>query len=125
MEPELVRPDANHAPAVQEHYPQDDNVKHVFRAELESLLNSPKAEDAHELCGDANDEQVRQLEGVVADNGVLKGCDYRYSRVQSIRENEESCRRLSWNFRRPGSESMFYLCITARHLIRRHDLPMR
>lgn len=125
MKPELVRPNANHAPSVQEHDPQDDNVKHNFRAELESLLNSPEAEDAHELSGDANDEQIRQLEGVVADNAVLQGRDYRYSRVQSIGENEESCRWFSWKFRRPGSGSMLYLCITAPHLIRRHDLPMR
>jgi hypothetical protein len=45
MESELVRPDTDHAPAIEQHDAQHDNVEHDFGAELEALLHGPKSPD--------------------------------------------------------------------------------
>ena len=47
---EALRPDADHTPTVQHNYSDNNGIEHCLRAQLESLLYPPKAEDSNSLC---------------------------------------------------------------------------
>jgi hypothetical protein len=58
VEAEFLCPDANHAPTVEEDDAYHNGIKHCFCGEVKALLDCPKGEDADELGGDADDEEV-------------------------------------------------------------------
>lgn len=88
MESEFLCPDTNHTPCVKYNDADHDGVEHCFGGKLEVLLDGPESEDADELGGDADNEEIGQGEGVVRDDGILEGGYYCYSCVQRVTEEE-------------------------------------
>ena len=93
MKSKLVSPNTNHPPSVKKHDTEHDNIEHYLCAEFEPFLNSPEHEDTCTLCGDTDDEEIGEFEGVVLNHGVLKGSNDRYRCIEGVRENEEACCR--------------------------------
>lgn len=54
VEAEALRPDANHAPEIEEDDGECDDVEHGFGGEAVSLLSPPEGVDSNRLAGDAN-----------------------------------------------------------------------
>ena len=75
VEAEILAPDANHAPSIEEHDAHCDDHEHGLGGQAVVLLNAPKGTDANGLSGDSDDEQVRELETVIRDDFVLKSAD--------------------------------------------------
>lgn len=61
----LLSPDTYHAPAVEKENSQHNKVKHGLGAEPEPFLDEPVAQYTSPLGCDADDEEIRQSEGVV------------------------------------------------------------
>lgn len=61
VEPEGLRPDADHAPTVEKDNADGDDGEHGLGGESVVFLDSPEGEDADGLSGDAHDEEVGQL----------------------------------------------------------------
>lgn len=76
-----MRPDPYHPPGIQQDDPDGHGVEHGLCREAVAFLHVPEAEDAHGLGGDADDEQVGQVEGVVGHDRVLQGSDHGDGRV--------------------------------------------
>ena len=88
VEAELLRPDANHAPAVEQYNADCDNHEHSLGREPIAFLNLPEGTDANGLSRDTDDEEVRELETVVCDDFVLQGSDNGHSGIQTVTEEE-------------------------------------
>jgi hypothetical protein len=90
VKPELLRPDADHTPAVEEDDAEHDYVEHDFGGELEVFLHEPEGEDADALCGDADDEEVSDGERAVGYDAVLERGDDGDGGVEGVGEDEEA-----------------------------------
>jgi hypothetical protein len=88
VEAELLRPDSNHSPGVQQNDSDGYSIEHRLGGKAVAFLDVPEAEDAHGLGGNSDDEEVGEVEGVVGHNGVLKGSDHGDSCVQRVAEEE-------------------------------------
>jgi len=60
VEAEFLCPYADHAPTVEEDNAYHDGIEHCFCGEVEVFLDGPEGENADELGGDADDEEVGQ-----------------------------------------------------------------
>ena len=83
-------PNTDHSPSVEQHNAHHYSAEHGLRAELEALLDCPEAKDTGTLGGDADNEEIREFEGVVGNDAVLQCRNDGYSGVQSVGEYEEA-----------------------------------
>lgn len=88
MEAERLRPDADHAPAVEDDDAHCDDHEHGFGREAVVFLDAPEGADADCLRGDADNEEVRELETVVCYDFVLEGPDDGHGGVQAVPEEK-------------------------------------
>nr|POF03974.1 glucosamine-6-phosphate isomerase 1 [Quercus suber] len=88
VEAKALRPDADHAPAIQQDDADGYGVEHGLGRQLIAFLHVPECQDAHALGGDADDEQVCELEGVVGDDGILQRADDGDGGVERVAEQE-------------------------------------
>ena len=82
MEPKSLRPDADHSPAVKQDDSDCHGVEHGLCGKAEAFLDVPESENAHRLCCDADDEEIRQRQSIVGYNGVLQSADDGDGRVE-------------------------------------------
>lgn len=75
VEAEVLAPDADHAPAIEEHDTHCDDHEHGLGGQAVVLLYAPEGADTDGLSGDAHDKQVCELQTVVCDDFVLKCAD--------------------------------------------------
>jgi hypothetical protein len=68
VEAELLRPDANHPPAIEQDDANGHGIEHSLCREAEAFLYLPEGENAHGLGCYANDEQIRKIQSVVCYN---------------------------------------------------------
>lgn len=88
VEAESLRPNPDHAPAVEENDPDGDGVEHGFGGETVAFLNLPEREDANSLGCYAHDEEVGQLKSVVSDDAVLQCADHGDCGIERVAEEE-------------------------------------
>lgn len=88
VEAEALRPDADHAPGVEDDDGEGDGVEHGLGRQAEVLLDAPERVDPDCLGGDADEQEVRQRERVVGHDGVLQRRDDRHGRVEGVAEEE-------------------------------------
>lgn len=88
METDLLSPDAEHAPKVQQDDGNNDYVEHGSGANTSSTLDGPQSIDAHGLGGKTSHEQKGELNGVVGLYLVLQCLDDSDSRVETVAEKE-------------------------------------
>ena len=81
MEAELLRPDSNHSPGVQQDDSDGHSVEHCLGGEAVAFLDVPETEDTYGLGGNSDDKKVGEIEGVVSHDGVLEGSNHGYGRV--------------------------------------------
>ena len=86
VEAEFLGPDADHAPGVQDDDAERDGVEHGLRGELVTLLDRPEGPDAQGLGGDADEQEVGQLQSVEGDDFVLESADDSDRGVQGVAE---------------------------------------
>lgn len=88
VEPEGLRPDADHAPAVEEDNADGHGHEHGLGGEGEAFLDLPVGSNADGLRGDADDEEVCELQAVVGYDLVLQRADHSDSGVEAVAEEE-------------------------------------
>jgi hypothetical protein len=110
VESKPLRPDPDHAPAIEQDDADCYGIEHGFCSELISLLDRPERIytdglrnqfscsclilKTHLSCN-ADDEEIRQLERVVSYHAVLQCRDDSHSRIQRVTEEEVSSRKVS------------------------------
>lgn len=92
VEADFLRPDADHAPAVQEDDGDDHGIEHGARVDAAPALDAPEGVDAGRLRGETGHEQVGELDGVVALDFVLQRLDYGDGGVEAVAQKEVSCK---------------------------------
>lgn len=65
VETKLLRPNTDHAPAVEQDDANGHGVEHGLCREAEALLDLPESENAHGLSSYANNKEVRKIQSVV------------------------------------------------------------
>jgi len=90
MEAKPLRPDANHAPGIQDDNTEGDDIKHCFSRESISLLDPPETVNSDCLGCDSYDQEISESEGVVRNDTILKRSDDCDRSVERISEKEVS-----------------------------------
>jgi len=64
VEAELLCPDSDHTPPVEQNNSNHDSVKHYLGAEFEALLDGPEAPNSDELGSNSNDKKIGECQCV-------------------------------------------------------------
>lgn len=81
MKTELLRPNPNHAPSIEDDDAESHDVEHCLRGEVIAALEKPETVDSDSLSNYPDDEEISKLESVVSYNGVLKSSDHSDGRI--------------------------------------------
>lgn len=87
---DLLSPDADHAPAIENKYPNHYDIEHGLGAQLIALLYKPEAPNTDELCGNPDDKKIREGKRIVGDHRILKRSNDSDSGIEGITKNTTS-----------------------------------